>query len=134
MRMSDSLANIRERLYISIWLIPLGMCVLSGSLGLLMLWLDRCLGSVGSGVALFTMPFQSARHLLGVIAGSIIGIGGVAFSVTMVALTLTSGQYGPKILRNFLEDNTSKLSLGLFLSTKEYQGVRVLDEKVIQVF
>jgi len=66
------------------------------------------------------MPLDSARQILGVIAGSIIGVGGVALSVTMVALTLTSGQYGPKILRNFLEDGLGKVTLGLFLGTYVY--------------
>jgi hypothetical protein len=66
------------------------------------------------------MPLDSTRQVLAMIAGSIIGVGGVAFSVTMVALTLTSGQYGPKILRNFLEDGLSKVTLGLFLGTYVY--------------
>lgn len=44
----------------------------------------------------------------------------VSFSVTMVALTLTSGQYGPKVIRHFLEDNRSKVSLGLFLGAYVY--------------
>jgi uncharacterized membrane protein len=34
----------------------------------------------------------------------------------MVALTLTSGQFGPKLLRSLLEDGVSKVTLGLFLS------------------
>ena len=38
----------------------------------------------------------------------------------LVALTLTSGQYGPKVLRHFLEDNDSKVSLGLFLGAYVY--------------
>ena len=114
------LAYLRERLDTSIWLIPIGLCLLSGLLGILMLWLDRSLGPSGLGLSAFAMPLASARQVLGVIAGSIIGVGGVAFSVTMVALTLTSGQYGPKILRNFLEDRFSKVTLGLFLGTYVY--------------
>lgn len=55
------------------------------------------------------MPWTSARQVLGVIVGSVISVGGVAFSVTMIALTLASGQYGPKILLHFLEDNDSKI-------------------------
>jgi uncharacterized membrane protein len=66
------------------------------------------------------ISLDSARQVLGVIASSIIGVGGVAFSITMVALTLTSGQYGPKILRSFLEDGLSKLTLGLFLGVYVY--------------
>lgn len=66
------------------------------------------------------MPVDSARQVLSVIAGSVISVGGVAFSVTIVALTLASGQYGPKVLRHFLEDNDSKVSLGLFLAAYVY--------------
>jgi len=114
------LAYIRERLDTSIWLIPIGLCAISAALGILMLWLDRFIGPSGLDLTAFAMPLDSARQVLGVIAGSIIGVGGVAFSVTMVALTLTSGQYGPKILRNFLEDRFSKVTLGLFLGTYVY--------------
>jgi len=118
--MLAKLAYFRERLDTSIWLIPLGLCLLSALLGILMLWLDRYLGHTAPDLAPLAMPLASARQVLGVIAGSIIGVGGVAFSVTMVALTLTSGQYGPKILRNFLEDSASKVILGLFLGTYVY--------------
>lgn len=110
---------LRERLDTSIWLIPVGLCVLSALLAILMLWLDHGLGTQGL-VPDLAMSTSSARDMLGVIAGSIIGVGGVAFSVTMVALTLTSGQYGPKILRNFLDDTFSKVTLGLFFGTYVY--------------
>jgi uncharacterized membrane protein len=69
---------------------------------------------------MFAMPVDSARQVLSVIAGSVISVGGVSFSVTMVALTLTSGQYGPRVLRHFLEENDSKTSLGLFLGAYVY--------------
>jgi len=118
--MLAKLAYFRERLDTSIWLIPLGLCLLSALLGILMLWLDRYLGHTAPDLAPLAMPLASARQVLAVIAGSIISVGGVAFSVTMVALTLTSGQYGPKILRNFLEDSTSKVTLGLFLGAYVY--------------
>lgn len=118
--MVGRLAHLRDRLHTSIWLIPAGLCVSSALLAALMLWLDRHFQATGFGFAAFSMSLDSARQLLGIIAASIISVGGVAFSVTMVALTLTSGQYGPKILRNFLEDRASKLSLGLFLGTYVY--------------
>lgn len=119
MLMAARLAYLRERLNTSIWLIPIGLCVISALLAVLMLWLDHRLGAQGLALDL-AMSLRSARDMLGMIAGSIIGVGGVAFSVTMVALTLTSGQYGPKILRNFLDDSFSKLTLGLFLGTYVY--------------
>ena len=107
----------------SIWLIPLVFCVISLFLGLFMLWLDRQVIDQYAELQMFSMPVDSARQVLSVIAGSVISVAGVSFSVTMVALTLTSGQYGPKILRHFLEDNSSKTSLGLFLATFVYSLV-----------
>ena len=105
---------LRRRLATSIWLIPICLCVISFLLGVLMLGLDRHVTTLFSEMRMFALPVDSARQVLSVIAGSVISVGGVSFSVTMVALTLTSGQYGPKVLRHFLEDSDSKISLGLF--------------------
>lgn len=112
-----------KRLATGIWFIPFALCVASFLLGVLMLGLDRHLTSLFSGIRTFALPVDSARQVLSVIAGSVISVGGVSFSVTMVALTLTSGQYGPKVLRHFLEDNDSKASLGLFLGAYVYSLV-----------
>jgi len=118
--MNGKIAYLRERLNTSLWPIPVGVCLLSALLAVGMLWLDRHLASSGLNEVLFRLDAESARRVLGIVAGSIIGVGGVAFSITMVSLTLTSGQYGPKVLRNFLEDNVSKVALGLFLGTYAY--------------
>jgi uncharacterized membrane protein len=118
--MSGKLAYLRDRLDTSVWLIPVIVCLLSGLLAICMIWFDRYLVSSGLESLLFDLERESARQVLGIIAGSIISVGGVAFSVTMLALTLTSGQYGPRVVRNFLEDNGSKYTLGLFLGTYVY--------------
>jgi uncharacterized membrane protein len=118
--MLHRLAYLRRRLDTSIWLIPALFCLSSVILGLLMLWLDRHVAYLFTSWQMFAMPVESARQVLSVIAGSVISVGGVSFSVTMVALTLTSGQYGPKVVRHFLEDNDSKISLGLFLGAYVY--------------
>ena len=114
------ITNLRHRLGTSIWAIPTLICLVSLGIGLLMLWLDRNLTNLFDSWQTFAMSVDSARQVLSVIAGAVISVGGVAFSITMVALTLTSGQYGPKVLRHFLEDNTGKISLGLFLGTFVY--------------
>ena len=118
--MFERLAYLRKRLFTGIWFIPITLCAASFLLGVLMLGLDRHMTSLFSGLRMFALPVDSARQVLSVIAGSVISVGGVSFSVTMVALTLTSGQYGPKVLRHFLEDNDSKVSLGLFLGAYVY--------------
>jgi uncharacterized membrane protein len=139
MRLTGKLTYLSERLGTSIWLIPLALCAVSALLAILMLWFDRFLEPTELDWTVFSLEPDAARNILGIIAGSIIGVGGVAFSVTMVALTLTSGQYGPKVLRNFLEDNHSKVTLGLFLGTYVYtlvvlSGYASVDKPKFTVF
>ncbi|MDX1660835.1 MAG: DUF2254 domain-containing protein [Gemmatimonadota bacterium] len=60
---------------------------------------------------------DSARVLLGTIAGSMVTIASVTFSITMVALTLASGQFTPRILRNFMRDRINQIVLASFIAT-----------------
>ena len=60
---------------------------------------------------------QGARELLGVVSGSMITVTGVTFSITIVALTLASQQFGPFLLRNFMRDTGNQVVLGTFIST-----------------
>jgi len=104
----------------NVWLVPTALCVGAVLLGPLMLYLDRVCGSCSAFLPYPPMEVGAARQLMGVLITSVLSVGGVSFSVTMVALTLTSGQYGPKVLRHFLEDTRSKVSLGLFFATALY--------------
>jgi uncharacterized membrane protein len=68
----------------------------------------------------FTGGAEGASSLLGAIAGSMITIAGVVFSMTLVALSLASSQLGPRLLRNFMRDNTTQMVLGTFVATFLY--------------
>ncbi len=118
--MNSRFAYLRERLRTSLWPIPAALCLAGGVTAVLMLWLDTRFQITVDDSPWSALGNDTVQRVIAVIAGSIIGVGGVAFSITMVALTLTSGQYGPKILRNFLEDRTSKVTLGLFLGSYAY--------------
>lgn len=63
---------------------------------------------------------EAARSVLIMLAGSMIGVAGVAFSITIVALSLTSAQFGPRLLRNFLRDPSNQVALGTFIATFIY--------------
>jgi len=63
---------------------------------------------------------EGASAVLSTIAGSMITIAGVVFSMTLVALSLTSSQFGPRMLRSFMRDQTTQLVLGTFVSTFLY--------------
>jgi uncharacterized membrane protein len=61
-----------------------------------------------------------ARSLLGAVASSTIAVAGTTFSITIAALSLASGQMGPRLLRNFIRDAGNQAALGIFLGTFAY--------------
>jgi uncharacterized membrane protein len=67
-----------------------------------------------------TSGAEGASAVLGTIAGSMITIAGVVFSMTLVALSLTTSQLGPRLLRNFMRDTTTQVVLGAFVATFLY--------------
>ncbi|MCG6117570.1 MAG: DUF2254 domain-containing protein [Aquimonas sp.] len=68
----------------------------------------------------FRTGADGASAVLGVIAGSMITIAGVVFSMTLVALSLASSQLGPRLLRNFMRDTSTQVVLGTFIATFVY--------------
>lgn len=76
---------------------------------------------------------EGSRALLAAIAGSMITIAGTIFSITVVALSLASSQYTPRILRNFMRDRTNQFVLGFFVGVFAYclivlRAIRGADE------
>jgi uncharacterized membrane protein len=75
----------------------------------------------------FTLPgwvisgsADAARQILTTIAAAIITVVGVVFSIILVTLTLASTQFGPRMLRNFIRDRGTQLTLGTFVATFVY--------------
>ncbi len=69
---------------------------------------------------LFGAGAEGSRGLLAAIAGSMITVAGVTFSITVVALTLASSQYTSRILRNFMRDRANQAVLGVFVGVFAY--------------
>ena len=63
---------------------------------------------------------EGARNLLTTVAGSMIGVAGVTFSITIASVVYASGQYGPRLLTNFMEDRGNQVTLGTFIATFLY--------------
>jgi uncharacterized membrane protein len=63
---------------------------------------------------------EGARALLSTIAGSMIGVAGVTFSITIAAVAYASSQFGPRIIDNFMKDRGNQITLGTFISTFIY--------------
>jgi uncharacterized membrane protein len=60
---------------------------------------------------------DAARQVLIGIAAAVITVAGVVFSITILALQLASQQFGPRMLRNFIRDRGTQISLGAFVAT-----------------
>jgi len=63
---------------------------------------------------------DAGLQVLIAIAAAVITVVGVVFSITILALTLASQQFGPRMLRNFVRDVGNQVTLGVFVATFVY--------------
>jgi uncharacterized membrane protein len=92
------------------------------ALSVVTLYLDR------SGAARHVVPRgwlgsshpDVARNVLTVIAGSMIAVASTIFSITIAAVAFVSGNYGPRLLNDFMRDRGNQFSLGMFIATFVY--------------
>ncbi|NLT05146.1 MAG: DUF2254 domain-containing protein [Solirubrobacterales bacterium] len=76
---------------------------------------------LGVSMPLFEFSTQdAARGLLETIATTTVSVAGLAFSVTVVAFTLSSNQLSPRVLRSFRRDRLSQLTLAALLGSFIY--------------
>ena len=126
--MLNRLRAFAESTRSSLWFWPISMTTLGILLAQAMIlldqsaWIERqhllATASDALGVVwLFGLGTAGARTLLATIAGSMITIAATVFSITIVALSLAAGQLGPRLLRTFMRDRGTQLSLGMFIAT-----------------
>lgn len=60
---------------------------------------------------------DGARTVLATIASSSIGVASVVFSISVVTLSLTAGQFGPRLLKNFMDQGATQFTIGTFIAT-----------------
>jgi uncharacterized membrane protein len=106
----------------SYWFIPSCLVVAAVGLAVLCLHLDNRSAGVASWLpeGLTNTQIDGARATLAVIAQSVISVTGVMFSVTMVAVSFASGNFGPRLVGNFMRDRGNQWSLGLLIATFVY--------------
>lgn len=104
------LRYLAEILRVNYWLMPAVMIIIGIVLARLVLLFPHN-GEV---------DVDAVRDLLDTIGTTSINLAGVTFSITIVALTLASQQFGPRTLRNFLADRINQYTLGTFVSTYAY--------------
>lgn len=114
------LQKVWESLNSSFWFVPTLMTLIAVGFSFFTVWLDEVLSNEVAALFGYVRGPEGARSLLSTVAGSIITVGGVVFSITIAALTLASSQFGPRLLRNFIRDKGNQFVLGTFISTFMY--------------
>lgn len=114
--------KILDDIRYSYWFLPTVMAALSSGLAFLALevdqgWEPQAVPGLGW---LYSAGPEGARALLSTVASAMLGVAGVTFSVTIVALSVASQQYGPRLLVNFMRDRGNQFVLGAFIATFLY--------------
>ncbi|MBA2266433.1 MAG: DUF2254 domain-containing protein [Chloroflexi bacterium] len=102
------------------WFVPGLMVVGSVILAAAALAIDTGLTDTSLPGWVYGGGADGARALLSTVAGSMVTIAGLGFSITIVALVLASTQFGPRLLSLFMRDLTSQATLGTFSGTFTY--------------
>ncbi len=120
--MRVKILQIWQGMRASYWFVPSIMAIGSIFLAWFMTALDTQVNREWLSHIFFIYLNQpdGARSLLSTVAGSMITVAGVTFSITMVVLSLASQQFGPRLLRNFMRDTANQVVLGTFIATFLY--------------
>ena len=114
----DFWADVRS----SFWFVPAVIVCAAATLALALVETDRMVvRNVGdSWPRLFGAGAAGSRGVLSTIAGSMITVAGVIFSITIVSLSLASSQYTSRVIRNFIGDRANQTVLGVFVGIFAY--------------
>lgn len=106
----------------SYWFIPAVMASAAIAMGTGVLYVDARIGADWLTELGWYQSNTSdgAREVLSTIAGSAITVAGVVFSITIVSVSFAAGQYGPRVLSNFMRDRGNQITLGTFIATFLY--------------
>ncbi len=121
--MKARLLRTWDALRASYWFVPTLMTLTAVAASQGALALDRLLLETGSEVVGWLHGAgdpDGARTLLSTVAGSMITVAGVIFSILIVAMALASSQFGPRLIRGFLRDRGNQVVLGIFIGTFVY--------------
>lgn len=120
--MKAHLLRVADRLHESYWFLPTIMAFAAVLLAGGMIWLDSHEGSAWMDRVpwLYAARPNGARQVLSSIGGSMITVAGTVFSVTIAAVVYASGQYGPRLLSNFMSNRGNQVTLGTFIATFLY--------------
>jgi uncharacterized membrane protein len=116
-RVIDQWIRVRS----SYWFLPSLMTVAAVGAALGLVTVDRTAPEwVSSMNLIVSSQPEGAREVLGTVAGSMITVAGVTFSMTLLMVSFASAQLGPRLVPRFLRDRGNQVVLGMFIATFIY--------------
>ncbi len=120
--MTTRLRQAWQLLRESLWFVP-GLLVL-GSFGMAYGLIEFDKSTSFDGAKRFPLLFgtgaDGARGMLSAIAGSMLTVAALTFSLTLSTITQVSSQYSPRVLRNFMRDRVNQVVMGYFVGVFAY--------------
>jgi uncharacterized membrane protein len=112
----------RETLRMNLWFVPAMEIAAAVLIFAVAYAVDRHLYDTHQGLPGWVLSgsADAARQILTALAAAVITVIGVVFSIILVTLTLASTQFGPRMLRNFIRDRVTQVTLGTFVATFVY--------------
>ena len=120
--MQAKLSYVFYKMRTSFWFLPTAITLAAILLSQAVLVADRAVQpewfrDIGG---FFQIGPEGSRLLMSTIAGSMMTVTSLVFSLTLIALTMTSSQFGPRLLTSFMQDRVTQVVLGTFLGTFVY--------------
>ncbi len=112
--------RITESLRAQLWPVPSITIAFAIAIGIGLPILDEAIDDnlpAWLTVYLFQGGADASRAVLQAIAGSLITVTALTFSLTVVTIQLASSQFSPRLLRTFTSDSVVHATLGLLLGT-----------------
>lgn len=109
---------IWEQVRDSLWGLPLAIALVCAGLAVELLGLE--LPWVSEVGWLYSGGSGQAPEFASSLVGAMITLTALAFSITMVVLTLAAQQLGPRLIETFMRDRGTQMALGLFIGTVVY--------------
>ena len=120
-RRSVALYRLKEYVNGALWVLPSAAALVALAVGFAMSQVTVSRGSILDRFA-FQGTADDARALLITVSSTVVTVIALVLGLTVVALQLSSTQFSPRLLRNFLRDRGTQVALSVFIATFVYSA------------
>ena len=111
------LGSLQDRVRSSLFVVPMLFVIGGAALGELVLLADARIDGIPT---VLTATVDSARSVLSVVAGATLAFAGIAFSVSLLLISLASSQFSPRVVHGLFRDPFNTRVMGIVVGTFTY--------------